>query len=155
VTIDGVWIDNWIYWIPIQYTQLQCIHFTTLNSWVSLDSLSLATDNCNWLTHYCLWLKTDYSTVSISAESSPARAQDLLQTHSLHWLFSEDCNSTNSLVKVKVKVTLWPTTSQSVCPSVLVSRPIWASWPDINFRLTFTFYRCHAPPLEQASMLAC
>jgi hypothetical protein len=25
---DGYWIDNWIYWITHNYTQLQCIHFT-------------------------------------------------------------------------------------------------------------------------------
>jgi hypothetical protein len=29
---------------------------------------------------------------------------------------------------------------RSVGQSVLVSRPIWVSWPDINFCLTFTFF---------------
>jgi hypothetical protein len=39
VTIDGYWIDNWIYWITISYTtRLQCI--TLYNSQLSLFSSS-------------------------------------------------------------------------------------------------------------------
>jgi hypothetical protein len=44
----------------------------------------------------------------------------------------------------QVKVTLRPTTSRSVS---LVSRPIWVSWPDINFCLTFTVLSMSGPPL--------
>jgi hypothetical protein len=36
----------------------------------------------------------------------------------------------------------------SVCQSVLVSRPNWFSWTDINFCLTF-LCRCRAPPLTR------
>jgi hypothetical protein len=35
---DGVWTVNWIYWITIQYTQLQCKHFTA-NSQLSLSDV--------------------------------------------------------------------------------------------------------------------
>jgi hypothetical protein len=40
---DGVWIVNWVYWIPIQYTQSQCIHFATHTTTESLTESLLWT----------------------------------------------------------------------------------------------------------------
>jgi hypothetical protein len=39
VTIDGVWIDNWIYWVIHSYTQLQCNHYSRPSHKATLHSL--------------------------------------------------------------------------------------------------------------------
>jgi hypothetical protein len=41
-----------------------------------------------------------------------------------------------------------------VCQSVLVSRPIWVSWPDINLCLTFTVLSMSGAPSDQRSGLS-
>jgi hypothetical protein len=47
-----------------------------------------------------------------------------------------------------VRATLRPT-RRPVGQSVLVSSPIWVSWPDINYCWHLLFCRCRAPPLTR------
>jgi hypothetical protein len=50
-------------------------------------------------------------------------------------------------VRVRVTFRLRLTVSQSVSQSVLVSRPVWGSWPDINYCLTLTVLSLGGRPL--------
>jgi hypothetical protein len=68
VTIDGVWIDNWIYWITLNYSY-SVLHFTADSSRPQHQAGN-GPSACVPL--HCL----------LSAESLLFRAQDLLQTHS-------------------------------------------------------------------------
>jgi hypothetical protein len=73
-----------------------------------------------------------------------------------HWPLTNSAG-----LKVKFKVTLRPKTSRSktksfydrrsVGQSVLVSSPIWGSWPDINFCLTFTVLSVSGVPSDERS----
>jgi hypothetical protein len=44
---------------------------------------------------------------------------------------------------------------RSVDQSVLVSNPIWGSWPYINFCLTLLFCRCRAPLWREVGSVIC
>jgi hypothetical protein len=112
VTTDGIWIGNRIYWTLTEpkYIQLRRSH-----------SVTHSKDHCNYSTHKVFSVFTSRCLVvvsnggrspSLGLPNCPRRQMPKSKSH---------CD--------------W----RSVSQWVLVSSPIWGSWPDINYyRLTVT-----------------
>jgi hypothetical protein len=142
VTIDGVWIRYWIYW---HSSELQVITELLL-----ISTLYNSPQHTLRLFSPAVLSAVPWKRL-LTAKTSAPRAQVLPSpTFVQNWLPANpstelDCHlfsappakliCSHHQIKVKVKVTLLLTVSQSVSLGV---EPIWASWPDIYYSLTIT-----------------
>jgi hypothetical protein len=131
VTIDGVWIDNWVYCITVYTLQFNTVHFTTVFPLGRVSSRLGPGPSAD-------------PTTPLSAEHCflftagiPAL---LCSRNSLSSLFSD------YLLKSKSHYDRRP-----VGQCVLVSNPIWGSWPDINYCVTVTVLSISGAPSDERS----
>jgi hypothetical protein len=144
VTIDGVCIDSRIYWTLIQF--------------VTTPHKSLQhTDRCSQ-SRTSLYFRAD-----LLAGCRPSLANHILCS-------AVDCRPSHKLTESSTQLRVLDSTvlsrltkfsksksrydRRSVGQSVLVSRPIWVSWSDINFCLTVTVLSMSGAPSDKRSGLS-
>jgi hypothetical protein len=118
VTIDGVWIGDSIYW-PLIHSQFVTTLYRALTQKLvsSVCSRFLATD-----------FDTGTITVSLNYTVQISHIKFSLHSRTFNWAFLQriNCQSKSHIA----------TDGQSVSHSVLVSSPMWGSWPDIYYLIT-------------------
>jgi hypothetical protein len=136
------WIDNWIYWITHNYTQLQCMHFYS-----SLQfSITLA-ESSHCIFTGCLSPNIAGSVrlqLCISSLKTAARPEHSLVTRN-SWLPTNYCNKSKSKSHYD---------RRPVGQCVLVSSPVWGSWPDVNYCLTVPVLSISGAPSDERSGLS-
>jgi hypothetical protein len=128
VTIDGYWIDNCIYGITV-YT----LQFTTVHTLYNSQQLSLFSSS------------EDFGSSSATTAATNSFG---IPCHHYPGNSTELCTILTQS-KSESHYDRWP-----VGQWVLVSSPVWGSWPDVNYCLTVTVLSVSGAPSDERSGLS-
>jgi hypothetical protein len=136
--LDGVWIDNWIYWITNQLRTIYSVYTLQLSTTESLLFLwRLRLQLCNHRCNQLLW----HPLPSLTHPQAKSKS---------HY----DRRPVSQCILVSSPKSKSHYDRRPVGQCILVSSPIWGSWPDINYCLTVTVLSISGAPSGERSGLS-